>query len=120
MSVRTIKLLGPAGELLATGQVDWEQDRFTGQFDLQSMPAAPLQLFQEFEELVNDQILSLLDDIEQRIRDLGVKVGFDDGRVVVVENLQIYPSTGLASFKAVSLEAEQGRIARSAQDAIKK
>ena len=103
MSAQTIKLLGPSGQLLATGQVDWEQDRFSGHLDLGAMPAPLLQTFQEFDEIVNDRIFSLLDDIEQRIHDLGIKVVFDDGSEAFAEDLQIYPSTGLASFKVKTL-----------------
>lgn len=98
MNQRTIKLLGPSGELLATGQAAPEGDHFAGSIDLTPMPASMLQIFQEFEELVNGQVFSLLDDVEQRINDLGIKVVFDDGREAFIEDLQIYPDTRLISF----------------------
>ena len=103
MKSRTIQLLGSSRNVLATGQVVWEDDRYTGQLDLRSMPLPLRRNFEEFEELVNGQIFSLLDDIEQRIDDLAIKVVFDDGREALVEDLQIYPSTGLASFKVIPL-----------------
>lgn len=102
MSTGTIKLLGPAGGLLATGQVILEGDHFTGSIDLSLMPASMLRTFQEFEELVNGQVFSLLDDMEQRISDFAIKVVFDDGREAFVEDLQIYPSTRSTSFKVAS------------------
>ncbi len=108
MNERTIKLLGPSGDLLATGQVVLEGNHFEGSIDLSAMPASMLQTFQEFEELVNSQIFSLLDEIEQRINDLAIKVVFDDGREALVKDLQIYPSTGSTSFKVVPLAAAAG------------
>lgn len=103
MSARTIKLLGPKGDLLATAQVNWKETFFSGTINLSMMPLPLLRTFEEFEELVNGQNFSLLDDIEQRIGDLGIKVDFDDGRVAEVEDLQIYPSTCLISFKVETL-----------------
>jgi hypothetical protein len=103
MSARTIKLLGSSGELLATGQVVLDGDHFEGSIDLSPMPASMLRAFQEFEELVNGQVFSLLDDIEQRINDLAIQVAFDEGRRGFVEDLQIYPSNGLTSFRVTSL-----------------
>lgn len=98
MSARTIKLLSPSDDLLATGQVALEGDHFAGSLDLTPMPAPLLGTFQEFEAIVNGQIFSLLDDMEQRIHELAIKVAFDDGSEAFVADLQIYPSTGLASF----------------------
>jgi hypothetical protein len=102
MIARTIKLLGPSGDLLATGQVVAEGDHFVGSIDLSPMPASMLRTFQEFDELVNGQVFSLLDDVEQRINDLAIKVVFDDGHESFLEDLQIYPSIGSTSFKTVS------------------
>jgi hypothetical protein len=96
-------MLGPSGELLATGQVIREGDHFEGSIDLTPMPAPMLRTFQEFEELVNGQIFSLLDDIEKSINDLAIKVVFDDGCHAPVEDLQIYPRNGLTSFKVTTL-----------------
>lgn len=108
MNARTIKLLGPSGELWATGVVVLEGDHFEGSIDLSLMPASMLRTFEEFEELVNGQVFSLLDGIEQRINDLAIKAAFDGGREAFVEDLQIYPSTGLTSFKAAPLAASAG------------
>lgn len=103
MKARTIQLLGSSAGLLATGEVVLEGDHFSGAIDLSSMPESMLRIFEEFEELVNGQIFSLLDDMEQRITDLSIRVAFDDGSEAFVEDLQIYPSTGLISFKVASM-----------------
>lgn len=102
-SAQTIKLLGPSGDVLATGEVIPEGDHFAGSIDLSPMPVSMLQTFQEFEELVNGQVFSLLDEMDQRINDLALKVVFEDGVEAFVEDLQIYPCTGLASFKVMSM-----------------
>jgi hypothetical protein len=98
MSARTIKLLGPAGDVLATGQMDREGDKLTGGIDLTLMPPSMVRTFQEYETIVKGQIFSLLDEIEQRISDLTIRVAFDDGHEACIEELQIYPSTRSASF----------------------
>ena len=52
-------------------------------------------LFREFEELVNDQILSLLDPVMDAMERLGI--GLSDG--TPLRDIQIYPSTGDASWR---------------------
>jgi hypothetical protein len=86
---------------VATAQVVKQGEGFTGWIDLSPMPTSLQQKFLEYEEIVNGQMFSLLDEIEEQIRALLLKIRFDTGHEAVIEDLQIYPSTNRISFKFV-------------------
>jgi hypothetical protein len=94
-----VKLLDQSRTPVATAQVTAEDGFFSGKVDLSSMPPALRQTFEEYEELVNGQMFSLLDEIEERIAAVPIVVVFEDSREARVTDLQIYPSTGLVSFR---------------------
>jgi hypothetical protein len=98
-SARNVKVIDQSRQVVAVGRVTVEADRFFGELDLRSMPVSLRQTFEEFEEIVNDQIFSLLDDIEERIRGLSLKVALEGSNEAKVEDFQLYPSTGLVSFR---------------------
>lgn len=72
--------------------------RFDGSVDPGHAPQRLRQLFGQFEEIVGGQMLSLLDDIEDRVCAAGLRVVFADGTEAVADDLQIYPTTGAVSF----------------------
>ncbi len=74
-------------------------DHFEATIALDALPAQHLQLFAEFEELVEGQVFSLLDEIEAKVCAAGGRVQCDTGAVVPVCDLQVYPGTGSVSFK---------------------
>jgi hypothetical protein len=76
-----------------------QEGNFAGQVDLSQMPASFRRLFDEYEAIVNGQMFSLLDAIEDRITAASVKVVFPEGREAAVQDLQVYPTTGRISFK---------------------
>lgn len=57
-------------------------------------------LFREFEELVNDQVLSLTDQAMARIDCLGITAVSPSGRETPIHDLQVY-SDGLASYRVL-------------------
>lgn len=99
MAEQTIKLLGQSGMVLATARVVDEGTHFGGAIDLSSTPAEVLALFENFEEIVNQQMLSFLDEIEDKIDALRVQAVFADGSKVPVSSLQVYPAASEVSFK---------------------
>ena len=105
MTARSIKLIDSSGRLVAEGHVDANEDRLDGRLDLRAMPPSLRQVFQEYEEIVNGQIFSLLDEMEERIHALALKVVLEGAGEATVEDLQLYPSTGLVSFKIPSSNA---------------
>ncbi len=69
-------------------------------------------VFDEFEEIVNGQMFSFLDEIEGKIAVLSLKAAFDsNGSEVSVEELQVYPSTGDVSFKLAVVAVTSAKLA---------
>jgi hypothetical protein len=76
-----------------------EGDRYRGTICLDATPPPIKHLFEQFEELVEGQMFSLADEVEDKIAALLLKVVFEDGTEARVEDLQVYPSTKRVSFK---------------------
>jgi hypothetical protein len=111
MTNGTVKLIDRSQNVLATALVSDEGDRYGGTIDLSSTPPALCALFAEFEEIVNGQMFSFLDEIEDRIRALPIKAVFESGDEIHVKDLQVYPSTGNVSFKSADVPAPSTRPA---------
>ena len=73
MNPKTIKIVDPCQTVIATAQVVKKDERFTGLVDLRAMPVYLRQLFDEYEETVNGQLFSFLDEIEEQISACGRK-----------------------------------------------
>src|SRR4051794_13572338 len=99
MTCLPVNLLDPHGRAIATAQVTEEGGRFWGRIDFGPMPTSLRKVFEEFEEIVNGQVLSLLDEIEAEVAALSLRAVFGDGREVLIEALHIYPATGDISFR---------------------
>lgn len=99
MNTMAVKIIGSHSDVFAIAQVSQRGDVFSGTIDLSSMPMAIRQTFQEFEEIVNGQMFSLLDEVQDRIENLLLRVRFDEGTDVALADLQVYPSTRRVSFK---------------------
>jgi hypothetical protein len=65
------------------------------------MPVPLRRLFEEYEEIVNSQTFSLLDEVEEKIENLHLKVAFEDGYEAALADVQIYPSTNKVSFQVI-------------------
>jgi hypothetical protein len=93
MITRTVILIDASRNVLATARVADEGPHYGGTIDLGSTPPALRALFDEFEEVVNDQVFSLVDEIQSKI------------------DLQVFPSTGAVSFKVVRSPAHGAKSA---------
>jgi hypothetical protein len=91
---RSLQLLDSAGKVVALAHVEGDGPIYSGDVDLSPMPAGLRCLFEEFETLVNEQVFSRLDSIEDRIAAAGLSAAFEDGRAVPVAELQIFPDSG--------------------------
>jgi hypothetical protein len=100
-----------SGNVLAIAQVAQEGDGYGGTIDLRCTPGHLRALFDEFEEIVNGQMFSFLDELQEKIASLPIKAVFDNGREAAVKDLQVFPSTGDVSFK---LEEAASQSMRSA------
>jgi hypothetical protein len=114
MSTQTVHLQDRSGGVLATAVVTRDGDSYTGTVDLTPMPPQARELFEEFEEIVNGQMLSLVDDVADRIAALRVHAVFDNGDTAEVRDLQVFPGDGTISFSIAPTAAKvcQGSTVR--------
>ena len=94
-----VTLIDQRRRVIATVQVAERDGTFVGRIDLSLMPVSLRRLFEEYEEIVNTQAFSLLDEIEEKIENLHLKVVFEDGSEAAPADVQIYPSTNKVSFQ---------------------
>ena|SRR5947209_11479574 len=106
MSTETVKIIDSSRKVVATAQVAEREEGFAGLVDLSPMPASLREKFDEYEEIVNGQMFSLLDEIEEQIRAFPLRVVFEDGLESSMEGLQIYPSSRRVSFRLVKEAAQ--------------
>ena len=103
-----VQIIDSQGKVVATGDVVSEGPHFRGTIALDRMPESMRGTFEEFETAVNDQMFSLLDEIDERIAAFGLRVRFEDGPELPVEDLQMFPSARTISFR-VARTAEARR-----------
>lgn len=99
MNNNPTSIIDSSNHTVAILDVSREADRFEGTIQLTETPAHMLEIFKEFEEIVEGQILSLLDDVEAKVNSLSLRVRFKDESVAQVTDLQVYPGSGTVSFK---------------------
>ena len=95
-----IQLLDASDVVLATSSVESRGDQYSGSIDLRAMPPRIREIFERYENIVNDQSLSLLDQIEDEINDLhlAARLGADTFKI---KDVQIFPEAGTVFFKTV-------------------
>jgi hypothetical protein len=101
MNTKPIKLIDKTRAVIATALMADEGAQYAGTIDLACTPPTLRAFFDEFEEIVNDQVFSFLDEIQVKIGAFGIKAIFDDGFEADVKDLQVFPSTGDVSFRLV-------------------
>jgi hypothetical protein len=101
MISQRVTLIDQGRQVIATAQVAEQEGAFVGRIDLSLTPVSLRRLFEEYEEIVNTQTFSLLDEIEEKIENLYLKVVFEDGYEAALADVQIYPSTNKVSFQVL-------------------
>lgn len=101
-SSQRVTIINQSRQVVATAQVSEQDGCLAGRIDPGSMPATLQHQFEEYEEMVNQQMFIFLDDLEEKIERLFLKAVFADGRVIQLTDVQIYPSTQSVSFKVVA------------------
>ena len=91
MSHEAVTIVDGNRNVVATADVEFQEGYYSGSADVDRMPEPIRRLFDEYEEIVNDQIFSLLDQIEDQIGAIPFLVVFDDGRESRVTDLQGLP-----------------------------
>ena len=105
MTHKPLYLVDQSDGNVATLDVQFRDDHYEGSISLDATPTQLRQLFEQFEEVVEGQMFSLLDDIEEKIGTMTLRVRFDDGEEADVADLQVFPSTNAVSFKTCRLAA---------------
>jgi hypothetical protein len=101
MTSQRVTLIDQERQVIARAEVAEQDGAFVGRIDLSLMPMPLRQLFEEYEEIVNTHTFSLLDEIEEKIENLHLKVVFEDGYEAALADVQIYPSTNKVSFQVL-------------------
>jgi hypothetical protein len=101
MISQLVTLIDQGRQVVAMAQVAEQDGSFVGRINLSPMPVQLRRLFEEYEEIVNTQMFSLLDEIEEQIETLHLKVVFEDGHEAALADVQIYPSTNKVSFQVL-------------------
>ena len=98
-------LIDQSAAKVAALNVQLRDDHYEGTISLEGTPLALRELFERFEEIVEGQTFSLLDEIDEKIGTLPLRVCFDDGVEEHFADLQVFPSTNSVSFKIRQLAA---------------
>ena len=96
----TIRLMDSSCRIVATARVERNGRQFVGTIEFDTVPPDIRCKFEDLEALVEQQVFSLTDEIEDEIAALGMRVGFEDGASAPVEDLQVFPRAGTISFRA--------------------
>lgn len=104
MNPRTVKLIDPARNVLAVARVSLQRDHYEGEIDLHALPDSAREVFNEFEEIVNGQMFSFLDEIQQKIVGLDLRILLENGHEALIQDLQVFPSTRAVSFKIAAAQ----------------
>ena len=104
MISQRVTLIDQERQVVATAQVAEQGGTFAGRINLSPMPVQLRRLFEEYEEIVNTQTFSLLDEIEEKIEMLHLKAVFEGGHEAALADVQIYPGTNKVSFQVLKQE----------------
>ncbi len=94
------RLCDAQGRLIGVVRVSNEHGLWSGEIDLAGVAPALVSLFTRYEELVNGQMLSLVEEIEVEISQIEARLFVSGERQgIPVSDLQIYPSQRDVSFR---------------------
>lgn len=99
MLKRSLYLIDPSAACVASLDVAPVGDHFEGTLSLAPSAADLERLFEEYEEIVEGQVFSLLDEVEQKVTAARLRFAFEGGCATEVYDLQVFPSTRAVSFK---------------------
>lgn len=99
MTQQPVYLLDQCNRRVAVLKVTFNGMHYEGTISLEHTPPELKRLFEEYEEIIEGQMFSLLDRIEEKIAVIPFKVSFENRTESYVEDLQVFPSTGAASFQ---------------------
>jgi hypothetical protein len=102
MPGKSVKILDAHRQVIATASVQDQEDRYVGTVTTEAMPGNLRSKFEEYEDLVTNQVFSLLDAIEEEIAATPFTAVFDNGSETAITDLQLYPKSGSITFKTTA------------------
>ncbi|NNC16736.1 hypothetical protein HJC22_13520 [Corallococcus exiguus] len=93
------QLVDAQRNLIDRVRVSAEGSLWSGEIDLGDASPGLVSLFTEFEELVNDQVLSLLDNMETQVARLGPRFRVAEEEALPMGDLRIYQVLRVVSFR---------------------
>ncbi len=99
MTPKPISIIDQNANRVAPVDVVLCGDHYEGHISLASTPPHLKQLFEQFEEVVEGQMFSLLDGVIEKIEHARLRVVYEDGTEEEVSDLQVYPSRNHVTFK---------------------
>ena len=101
MSSQRVTIIDQERTVVAKARVAKQEGYYAGVVDLRPMSAPLRQHFEEYEEIVNNQLFGLLDQIEKKIEAFPLRVVFEDGDEADLADVQVFPSIKKVSFTVV-------------------
>jgi hypothetical protein len=96
--------------VVAIAEVEFRRDGYSGSVNVSRMPEALRLKFERYEDIVNSQTFSILDQIEEEIGAIPFVAVFEDGYESSIKDLQIFPGSGTVSFTVVEPAVLRGGV----------
>lgn len=116
MITQRAEIVDRQGRIVATMVVADCGTHFGGDIDLKNTPAELRGLFDEFEEVIDQQAFSDMDELLDRIGGFQLRANCEDGRCLELRDFQVFPSVLKASFRTPEMwtrfreDAERRRV----------
>lgn len=82
---------------------------YVGRIELAGASPEAVALFEQYEAIVDDQLLALVDDLDRRIADMDVALVSPGLEPQPVRDLQVYPRARSVSFRIIVADASSPR-----------
>jgi hypothetical protein len=106
---KSVKIVDRDRNEVAIAQVEFRTGGYSGSVNVDRMPEALRLTFESYEDIVNNQTFSLLDQIEEEIGAIPFVAVFEDGCESSIKDLQIFPKSGTVSFTVAEPAVLGGR-----------
>jgi hypothetical protein len=99
MADQVVTIIDRSRTPVAVAQVTHRDELFRGMIDLDQTPMGLLKLFEDYENIVQSQMFTLVDEMDGQIDSLGLHVITETGEELEIEDLQVFPTSRRFSFR---------------------
>jgi hypothetical protein len=97
----SVRIFDQDRNAVAVAEVELQAGNYSGTANVDRMPETLRLRFETYEDIVNSQTFSLLDQIEEEIGSIAFVAVFEDGSESYIKDLQIFPKTRTVSFNVM-------------------